>query len=120
MGFADDRGLGDFLMIDQRALDFHRADAMAGHVHHVVDPAEQPEITVLVALAAVAGKIFSRKAAPVSLHETVGIAVDRPHHRRPRFSQNQITAAAFGNRLAALIDDVGFDAGQRHGRRAGF
>ena len=61
MRFANDRGLGDFLVIDQRAFDFHRADPMAGDIHHVVDPAEQPIVTVLVALAAVAGKIFPGK-----------------------------------------------------------
>ena len=48
---ADDGGLGDLRMIDQRALDLHRADAMAGDVQHVVDAAEQPVVAVVVARA---------------------------------------------------------------------
>ena len=48
---ADDRGLGDRRVIDERALDLHRADAVAGDVEHVVDAAEQPEVAVGVALA---------------------------------------------------------------------
>ena len=48
---ADDRGLGHLRMIDERALDLHRADPVARDVQHVVDAAEQPEVAVLVALA---------------------------------------------------------------------
>src|SRR5688500_20383587 len=73
--FADDRSLSHFLMIDQRAFHFHRADSMAGDIHHVVDPAEQPIVTVFIALAAVAGKIFSRETAPIGWYEPVRIAV---------------------------------------------
>ena len=58
---ADDRGFGDVRVIDQRALDFHRADAVAGDVQHVVHAAEQPEEAVLVALRAVAGEVDVRR-----------------------------------------------------------
>ena len=54
---ADDRRFGDLRMIDERALDFHRADAMPGDVEHVVDAAEQPEVAVVVELGAVAGEV---------------------------------------------------------------
>ena len=57
---ADDGGLGHARMIDQRALDFHRADAVPGDVQHVVDAAEQPEVAVVVALGAVAGEVDVR------------------------------------------------------------
>ena len=43
---SDDRGLGDLRVIDERALDFHRADAVARDVQHVVHAAEQPEEAV--------------------------------------------------------------------------
>jgi hypothetical protein len=56
-GLPDDRGLGDGGVIDERALDLHRADAVAGDVHHVVDAAEQPEVAVVVELGAVAGEV---------------------------------------------------------------
>src|SRR5438874_2083078 len=54
---SDDRGLGDARVIDERALDLHRADAMAGDVDDVVDAAKQPVVPVRVAFCAVAGDI---------------------------------------------------------------
>ena len=54
---ADDRRFGDARVIDQRALHFHRADAVAGDVQHVVHAAEQPEVAVGVELRAVAGEV---------------------------------------------------------------
>ena len=53
----DDRRLGHLRMIDQRALHFHRADAVSRHVNHVVHTAEHPEVAVFVALRAVAGEV---------------------------------------------------------------
>ena len=62
---SDDRGFGDLRVIDERALDFHRAEPMPGDVQHVVDAAEQPEEAVLVAPRAVAGEVRAvRPAAP--------------------------------------------------------
>ena len=52
-----DGGFGDFRMAHERALDFRRADAMAGDVHDVVHAAEQPVIAVGIHAAAVAGEI---------------------------------------------------------------
>ena len=48
---ADDRGLGHDRVVDQGRLDLDRADPVAGHVHHVVDPAEQPEVALASRLA---------------------------------------------------------------------
>ena len=44
-------------------LDLGGGDAVARHVHHVVDPAEQPEVAVVVELAAVAGEVAVAVAA---------------------------------------------------------
>ena len=54
---ADDRGLGDGLVRDQRALDLGGAQAVARDVEHVVDAAGDPVVAVLVAAAAVAGEV---------------------------------------------------------------
>ena len=87
MRASDDRGLGDVRMIDERALDFHRAEPMSGHVQHVVHATEQPVEAVVIAACAVAGEIDAvGPAAPVRLHEALGIAVDPAQHRRPRAS----------------------------------
>ena len=115
---ADDRGFGDARMIDERALDFHRADAMAGDVQHVVDAAEQPEVAVVVALRAVAGEVDAgAPLAPVLLHVALGIAVDAAQHRRPRPRERE-QAAADVHLLALLVADLRADAGERLRRRA--
>src|SRR5687767_11528413 len=49
---ADHRSLGDLWMIDERALDLHRADPMAGNVQHIVYPAQQPVIALVILLGA--------------------------------------------------------------------
>ena len=54
---SDDGGFGNRGMLDERRLHFHRADAVAGDVQHVVDAAEDPEVAVVVALGAVAGEV---------------------------------------------------------------
>ena len=63
VGTADHGGLGHRRVADQRALDFHRADAVARDVHHVVDAAHHPEVAVLVAPRAVAGEVHAGDAS---------------------------------------------------------
>ena len=100
---ADDRGLGHLRMIDQRALDFHRAEPMSGHVQHVVDAPEQPVVAVAVEARAVAREVDAvRPLAPVLLLEALRIAVDAAQHARPRLRERQ-QAAAFLNALAAAV-----------------
>ena len=81
---ADHRGLGDLRVRDQRALDFHRRQAMAGDVDHVVDAPHDPEVAVLVLARAVAGEVAAGDLAEVRLHEALVVAEDRAQHRRPR------------------------------------
>ena len=84
---ADDRRFGDRRMVDERALDLHRADAVAGDVQHVVDAAEEPEVAVVVALGAVAGEVDAvRPLAEVLLHVALAVAVDAAQHGRPRLA----------------------------------
>ena len=67
---AADGRLGHLLVVDQRALDLDRRDAVAGDVHHVVDAAEQPEVAVLVDPRAVAGEVHVRVLRPVRLRRS--------------------------------------------------
>ena len=59
---ADDRGLGHRRVDDQRGLDLGGRDAVPGHVHDVVDAAEQPDVAVVVLLGAVAGEVVALSA----------------------------------------------------------
>src|SRR3712207_7448777 len=42
-------------------------DAVARHVHHVVDPAEEPHVAVVVDAGAVAGEVAALVGGPVRL-----------------------------------------------------
>src|SRR5204862_4314764 len=115
---ADDRGFGDARMVDERALDFHRADAMPGDVDYVVDAAEQPEVAVRVALRAVARHVHpAAPLVPVLLHVAIGIAVDATQHGRPRARERE-EPAADADRVAALVANLGRDAREWSGRRS--
>src|ERR671924_497102 len=49
-------------------------DAVARHVHDVVDPAQQPDVAVVVDLAAVAGEVAVPEPGPVRLAVALGVA----------------------------------------------
>src|SRR5437763_17060342 len=89
---------------------------MAGDVDDVVDTAEKPEVAVFVALRAVAGEVDARPLRPVLLHVPVGILPDAAQHRRPRRSDGEISAAD-RHTVAALVEDLRVDAGERPRRR---
>ena len=59
VGEADDGSFGHALVKHQRRFDLGGADAMARAVHHVVDAACQPIVSVFVAFAAVAGEVVA-------------------------------------------------------------
>src|SRR5829696_236736 len=59
---SDDCGLGDFRVRYQRRFDLCRGHPVPGHIHHVIDPTEQPDVAVLVFLRPIAGEIQARKA----------------------------------------------------------
>ena len=60
-GLAHHRRLRHRGVVHQRALDFHRADPVPGDVQHVVHPAQDPPVAVVVQLGAVAGEVAARE-----------------------------------------------------------
>src|SRR5262249_57822493 len=104
------RRFRDCRVIDQRALDLHRPDAVAGDVDHVVDAAEQPEVAVGVALRPVAGDIDAgAPLVPVLPHVAVGIAVDAAQHRGP-WPREREQAPADGDGVTPLVANLRGDA----------
>src|SRR5262245_24857345 len=100
---SNNRGFRYTRMIDECALDLHRADSMSRHVEHIVDPAEQPEEAVAVTLGTVAGEIhIGRPAVPVLLDVPIRIAIDAAQHRWPWARQREQTAAGTLNVLALV------------------
>ena len=103
--------------LDQRVLDLGGRDAVARDVHDVVDPAQQPEVAVLVALGAVAGEVAAGEARPVRLPVALVVAVDAAQHAGPGLGDDEVAALVVADRVAVVVDDVGRDAGEgRHGR----
>ena len=93
-------------MGDQRALDLGGAEPVAGDVDHVVDPAGDPVIAVLVAPAAVAGEVLAGIGREVGLHEALVVAVDGAHLPGPGIGDAQIAVGGALEHLAVGVDDL--------------
>src|SRR5579864_118788 len=91
---------------------------MAGHVEHVVDPTQQPVITLVVTFGAIASEVAAREAAPVLGLVALGIPPDGARHSRPRPLQDEITAAAKRDTVAVFVEHVRLDGRERERRRA--
>ncbi len=113
VGGADDRGLGHLLVGDERRLDLRGRDAVARHVHDVVDAAEQPDVAVVILLGAVAGEVEAVPPGPVGLLEPFRVAPDAAEHRRPGLGEHHVATAPVRHGLGIVVDDVGADARQR-------
>jgi hypothetical protein len=105
--------LRDLLVIDDRALDFDRRDAVARDVHDVVDPAEEPEVAVLVDARPVAGEVDVVVPRPVRLAVALVVLVDPAQHRRPWSLQHEVAAATGTDLGAAFAVDRCIDPGER-------
>src|SRR5262249_61013518 len=70
----NDRGFRNGWMVHQRALQFHRADAVSGDIDHIVHAPEVPEVALGVALDTIAGDVDARSPlVPVLANVTIGI-----------------------------------------------
>ena len=103
---TDDCRLGDGRVRHERRLDLGGGDPVTGHVHHVVDATEQPEVAVVVELGAVAGEVATLEPRPVRVVVALRVAPDAAQHPRPRPRQRQIAAAAL-DVLALVVDQLG-------------
>src|SRR5205823_12957955 len=100
----DDGGLGDLRDREAGGLDLFRTEAVAGHIDHVVDAAEDAVIAVGRLHRAVAAQ--ERPVAPVlalgilvvlgevRLDVAVAVAPDRLHDPRPRITDTVVTGLA--------------------------
>ena len=81
---------------------------MAGDVEHIVDAAKDPEISIVVALGSVAGKVKIGTAGPfreIGLDVTLVVAPDRAQHRWPWFGDGEQTSTDVDS-LAGRIEQV--------------
>src|SRR5450759_4557574 len=105
-------------MLDEGRLYFHRPDAMAGDVQHVIDPAQYPEISVTIALCTIAREIQIGTARPfreVRLDVALVVAPYRAQHRWPRLGEREQSSTDL-DALAGGIEKVRAVTGQRFRR----
>ena len=120
MRHGRDGGFGNFRVAHERALDFRRADAMAGNIDDIVHATEQPVIAIGIHAATVAGEIHIFVGGKIGVDETVVVAPSRPHNSRPRFFNAQFSAFvrfAFG---AVVAQNNRLDAKKGATGAAGF
>ncbi len=90
MRIANHSGLCDSIMADQCAFDFSGTHAMTGDIDHVINAAGDPVEAILVAAAAITGKIRAGIGRKIRVDESLMIAVDRSHLSRPTIRDQQI------------------------------
>jgi len=114
-----DGSLGDLLVGHDRRLDLGGREAMPRDVDHVVDPSDDPQVSVLVADRCVPDQVgLGAEARPVRLDVALVVAVERAQHRGPRAREHEQPLALLDAFARLLVDHVGDDARQRVGRRA--
>src|SRR6185436_20192802 len=88
VGHADDGALGDRWMLEERALDLERADAVRGGDDHVVRAPDEPEVPVRVARRPIAREV------PVVPEDRGGLVGRLPvagEQRRRAADQSEVT-----------------------------
>src|SRR3990172_4140755 len=91
---------------------------MARDVEHVVDPAHDPVVSIVVAAGVVAGEILVRHLAPIDFPVTLVIAPDAAQHAGPGVGDYQPAALVGTHRISLLVDDRRDDSRQRLGTTA--
>src|SRR5580700_1423914 len=121
----DRRRLGDLADGQRRGLELLGSEPVPGHVDHVVDAAEDPEIAVGRLEGAVSGEV--RPVVPVlglrvpvvlgvvRRDEPLRLAPDRLEDARPRVADADVArlAAALGHLVAVFVENDGVDAERR-------
>src|SRR5713101_5441384 len=93
---------------------------MAGDVNHVIHPAGDPIVAVLVSAAAISSEVHARVERKVGLDEARVIAIDGPHHSWPGKLETQVASNTVPAQLVPLlIDHARLHAKEWQGRRAG-
>src|SRR4051812_49260497 len=86
---------------------------MTADVHHVIDPAQDPVVAIMVAARGVAGEIGARDLAPILFFVALVIAPDAANHAGPRLLQYQIAFVVGRDWLAFEIHNFRHDSRHR-------
>ena len=109
VGLAHNGRFGNSVMIDERALNLRRRDAMAADVHHVVDAAHEPKIAVGIPITAIACEIEMFEFRPICVFEALRISIDRRFDGiDARLDRHDRRFGALESRIENLETDVRF------------
>ena len=114
----DDGGLGDLVVVHEGGFDLEGRQPVTGDVHHVVDPSEEPEVSVVVTLRSVTGDVhLGSVLREVRPDVSVGISqIVREMAGHGRVSTRYPPTEGTG---AFVIEDVGPDPREGDRRRTG-
>ena len=73
---TDDGRFGYVGMGNQRTLNLGRADPVAGNIHHVVNTAHQPEVTVFILSRPVSGKVKTGLLDKIGIVKSLRFFID--------------------------------------------
>ena len=107
---------GNGLVGDKGAFQLHCAKAMAGDLEHVVRPAKEPEVSVLIDHRIVAWVVHSGELVPVHLLVFFIITPEGKEHPRPRPAHHDVSLCTRLNRFAIFVNYRCVDSRHREGR----
>src|SRR3989338_3372268 len=95
MVYSNHRRFRDTGMLHEYALKFSRPDTVAGHIDHIINPAEDPEISVAILSCPVPGKVFPGPLGPIGLFISFLIPVNTAQHPRPGITNRKYPCLNF-------------------------
>ena len=113
MGEAHYSRFGHGRVRHQRRLDLGGAHAVAGDVQHVVHPAGDPVVAILITTAAVAREVHAVVGREIGLNEALMIAPNRARLPRPGVQNHQVALGGSFELVALVIDQGRFNAEER-------
>ncbi len=120
IGAGDHRRLGHRRVFPQGAFHLEGPDAVAGAENHVVAAADEPEVAVIIHVAAVAGQVPAVAEDRGGALRRLPVFLEKPH-RACRFHPDRDVAFGIGGQQPAVAPDhPELDAGRRlaHGAEA--
>ena len=94
---------------------------MPGHIDDVINASHHPEVAIGITASAIAGEVEIRAVRwtdvlPITLPETLRIAMHRAHHSWPGGTHREVTPLVIATAVAFSINDVGLNPRQRQCR----
>ena len=112
MRIADDGALGHGRVRIDGVLDFGGAEAVAAHVDHVVDAADDAEHAVGVAPGPIAGEVLAFEGAEVDVAAPLVVTISGADHGRPGAVDAEVAFGLPFQGVAVAVHQDGADAWQ--------